>query len=116
MFKHVLVAIALSGALIAGPCLAHATLQSSSPAGNSQLTQAPRSITLNFNEAAQLAVLRLVGGGKEISIPVDKSAKASQSHTLPLPGLAPGSYTVQWTAIAADGHVSKGTFAFSIAV
>jgi methionine-rich copper-binding protein CopC len=35
---------------------------------------------------------------------------------LTLPALAPGSYTVQWTAVAADdGHVTKGTFKFSIA-
>lgn len=116
MFKNACLAFALSGALAAGPCLSHAKLQSSTPADNAQLAQAPKTLTLNFSEAAQLARLVVVGDGKEISIPIDKTAKASQSFTLPLPGLVPGKYTVQWTAVAADdGHVTKGTFSFSIA-
>jgi len=97
MFKQASLAVALCGAILAGPCMAHATLQSSSP-------------------AAQVAVLKLISGGKEIPIAVDKSAKATPSFTYPLPALAPGSYTVQWSAMAAgDGHVTKGSFAFSIA-
>jgi methionine-rich copper-binding protein CopC len=116
MFKNACLAFALSGALAAGPCLSHAKLQSSAPADNAQLAQVPKTLTLNFSEAAQLARLVVVGDGKEISIPIDKTAKASQSFTLPLPGLVPGKYTVQWTAVAADdGHVTKGSFSFSIA-
>jgi methionine-rich copper-binding protein CopC len=71
---------------------------------------------LNFSEAAQLAVLKVVGDGKEFPVPLDRTAKPGQTFTLTLPALAPGSYTVQWTAIAADdGHVTRGTFKFSIA-
>jgi methionine-rich copper-binding protein CopC len=115
MFKQAILALALGGAIVAGPCMAHAKLQSSSPAKDAQLAEPPKALTLTFNEAAQVAVLKLTGGGKEISIPVDKNAKAGASFTFPLPALAPGSYTVQWTAVAADdGHVTKGSFAFSI--
>jgi len=116
MFKNSCWAVALSGVLAAGPCLSHAKLQSSVPPDSAQLAQAPKTLTLNFSEAAQLARLVLVGGGKQTTIPLDKSAKPSQSVTLPLPGLVPGKYTVQWTALAADdGHVTKGSFSFSIA-
>jgi methionine-rich copper-binding protein CopC len=101
----------------AAPCLAHAKLQSSSPANNAQLTEAPKILTLKFSEAAQLAVLKLLHDGKEIPIALDKGAKAGQTFTLTLPALAPGNYTVQWSALAADdGHVTKGSFTFSIAV
>jgi methionine-rich copper-binding protein CopC len=115
MLKQAILALALGGTTMAGPCVAHAKLQGSSPAKDAQLAEPPKTLTLTFNEAAQVAVLKLTGGGKEIPIPVDKSAKASPSFTFPLPALAPGSYTVQWTAVAADdGHVTKGSFAFSI--
>jgi methionine-rich copper-binding protein CopC len=117
MQKAAFLTASLCGLLImSGACLAHARLQSSTPASDAQLTAAPKNLVLNFSEAAQLAVLKLAADGKEIAIPLDKSAKPSQTYTLALPTLAPGTYTVQWTAVAADdGHVTKGTFKFSIA-
>jgi methionine-rich copper-binding protein CopC len=116
MLKNALLAIALCGIVAAGPCMAHAKLQSSSPANNAQLTEAPKTLTLKFSEAAQLAVLKLVHDGKEIPVPLDKGAKAGQTFTLTLPALSSGNYTVQWSAMAADdGHITKGSFSFSIA-
>ena len=116
MFKHALLALALCGIVAAAPCMAHAKLQSSTPANHAKLTQAPKTLTLTFSEAAQLAVLKLARDGQEIAVPLDKDAKPGQTFTLTLPALAPGNYTVQWSAVAADdGHVTKGSFAFSIA-
>jgi methionine-rich copper-binding protein CopC len=115
MIKKAVIAFSLLSVIAAAPCWAHAKLQNSTPADHAQLTEAPKSLTLQFNEAAKLAVLKLTTGGKEISIPIDKNAKASQSFTIALPGLAAGKYTVQWTAVAADdGHMTKGSFDFSI--
>jgi methionine-rich copper-binding protein CopC len=116
MNKKTIIAFSLLSVIAAAPCWAHAKLQNSTPADHAQLTEPPKSITLQFNESAKLAVLTLTTGGKEISIPVDKNAKPSLSFTIPLPGLMAGKYTVQWTAIAADdGHMTKGSFDFSIA-
>jgi len=116
MLKNSLLALVVCGVIAAGPCMAHAKLQSSSPANNAHLTEAPKTLTLNFSEAAKLAMLKLVRDGKEIPVPLDKDAQAGQTFTLTLPALTPGNYTVQWAAVAADdGHVTKGSFAFSIA-
>lgn len=116
MLKIALLGLSLCGLLVAADCLAHARLQSSTPADNAQLATAPKTLVLNFSEAAQLAMLKLVIDGKEIPVPLDKAAKPKQSFTLTLPPLAAGSYTVQWAAVAVDdGHVTKGTFKFSIA-
>ncbi|HEX3395716.1 MAG TPA: copper resistance CopC family protein [Steroidobacteraceae bacterium] len=116
MLKNALLALAACGIVAAGPCLAHAKLQSSSPANNAHLTEAPKTLMLNFSEAAKLAMLKLARDGKDIPVPLDKDAKAGQTFTLTLPALTPGNYTVQWAAVAADdGHVTKGSFVFSIA-
>lgn len=114
MVHKLILALALVGAFAAGPCMAHAKLQSSVPSNNAQVA-APKTLTLNFSESAQLAVLKLTIDGKEIPVTVDKTAKPSQTFTVSLPALAPGKYTVQWSAVAADdGHVTKGSFAFSV--
>jgi methionine-rich copper-binding protein CopC len=115
MLKNTLLGF-LCGLLAAGTCLAHARLQSSAPADQAQLSEAPKTLSLNFSEDAQLAMLTLVTEGREVPIALDKNAKPGRSFTLTLPALAPGSYTVKWTAVAADdGHITKGTLAFSIA-
>ncbi len=113
--KSMLFALSMSLVMAAGPCFGHAKLTGSVPAGNSQLASAPKALTLAFNEAATLAVLKLLSAGKEIPIPLDKSLKPGREFTLSLPALAPGSYEVQWSAVAADdGHVTKGSFTFTI--
>jgi copper resistance protein C len=116
MFKPLLIALTLSAALAAGPSFAHAKLQSSFPADNAQLEVAPKTLTLKFSEAAQLAVLKLISNGRDIPLAVDKAAKPNETFDIALPTLAPGKYTVQWSALAADdGHITKGSFTFSIA-
>jgi methionine-rich copper-binding protein CopC len=115
MHTKTIIASSLLGVIVAASCWAHARLQSSTPADHAQLSEAPKTLTLQFNEAAKLAILKLTTGEKEISVPVDKSAKASQTFNIPLPGLAAGKYVVQWTAVAADdGHMTKGSFDFTI--
>jgi methionine-rich copper-binding protein CopC len=116
MLKNALLGLSLCGLLASAQSLAHARLQSSTPADNAQLKEAPKTLSLSFSEAARLARLKLTLDGKEIPISLDKDAKPGQSFTLTLPALTPGSYTVEWAAVAADdGHVTKGTFKFSIA-
>jgi len=94
----------------------HAKLLSTSPAAGAQLSAAPPSLTLEFNEAVQLGVLKLSRDGKEISLKYDRGAPAAPRVTIALPALAAGTYVVQWSALTADdGHVVKGTFSFGIA-
>jgi copper resistance protein C len=115
MNKKAIIAFSLMSVIATATCWAHAKLQSSTPANHAQLTEAPKSLVLQFSEAAKLAVLKLTTGEKEISVPVDKNAKASESFTIGLPDLAAGKYLVQWTAVAADdGHMTKGSFDFTI--
>ena len=116
MIKKTIIAFSLLSVIAAFSSWAHAKLQSSTPADHAQLTEAPKSLMLQFDEPAKLARLLLTMADKEIPVAVDKSAKASQTFSITLPGLAPGKYQVQWTAVAADdGHVTKGAFDFTIA-
>jgi len=94
---------------------AHTELIKSNPASNSMITQHPASITLTFSEAPILV-------GSRISIEQPTGAPIS-SETAKLVGTAlvipwpaqiqPGTVTVNWRAVADDGHVTNGAFDFS---
>jgi methionine-rich copper-binding protein CopC len=115
MLKSIVVTAALALTL-ANLSFGHAKLVSSSPASGAQVAAVPKAITLTFNEEARLAALTLLLSGKETAVAVDKSAPAAKSMVVPVTGLMPGTYQVHWTAIATDdGHVTKGSFSFTIA-
>jgi copper resistance protein C len=107
-----------SGALLAGVAglaLAHAHLQSATPADHSRITALPSSLMLSFSEPARLTALWIEqeGGAKQkvTELPADPARQVS----VPLPRLAPGSYTVSFRALSADGHVVPGETHFTFA-
>jgi methionine-rich copper-binding protein CopC len=105
----------LGGLLLGGPADAHAKLRSTVPAADAQLTAAPQTLILTFNEDVRLAVLTLSSSGKEIPLNLDRSAAAAPQVSIPLPPLAAGKYQVQWSALSPDdGHVVKGSYSFTI--
>ncbi len=115
MFRTVVLATAAAGIFLCGPVFAHAKLASSVPASNAEVSTAPTSLTLTFDEEVKLALLKLSTGGKDTPVTVDSAAKAAKTVVLPLPALSPGKYEVHWTAVSADdGHVTKGTFSFTV--
>ena len=105
----------LIGTLLADLSGAHAKLTSSSPSNGAQVMEAPKTLTLTFNEEVKLANLTLTLAGKNISVPIDKSAPAAKTVVVPISALAAGVYEIHWTAISTDdGHVTKGSFAFTV--
>lgn len=115
MIGRCLAALGVAGLMLAAPAFGHAKLRSSMPAADAQLQVAPKSLTLNFSEAVRLAVLTLGFDGKDIPLTVDRKGPAAPQVIVALPALAAGKYQVRWSAISEDdGHVTKGTFSFTI--
>jgi methionine-rich copper-binding protein CopC len=93
---------------------AHAKLLSTSPPAGVSLAAAPKTLTLDFNEPVQLAVLKVSAAGKDIAVPYDRAA-SSPHIVVQLPALGPGAYEVRWSALTVDdGHVVKGSFSFMV--
>lgn len=103
---------ALAALLFVAPALAHSALESSVPANGATVTD-PKTMTLTFSDAVRLVTLKLTANEADIVLPVDKSAAAAKTFSLPLPSLAPAQYKVKWTASANDGHVMTGSFSFT---
>lgn len=124
--KNQLTALALiATSVFAVPALAHPRLLNSKPAAAS-VGPSPSAITMAFSEKV---VPRFTGAsvvmtsmpGMAMAKPMGVGAVAStfgpDGKTLmlrPVHPLAPGSYQVNWHAVAADTHRVSGKFAFTV--
>jgi methionine-rich copper-binding protein CopC len=108
---HVVPAVVLL--ISSGVAGAHAHLRASSPASGAQLKYAPRELSLDFSEAAQLTALSLARAG---GAPQKLTAPATPAThvTITLPALTPGTWTVSFRALSADGHLVPGTVTFTL--
>ena len=96
------------------PVLAHAELVSSDPADGSKVAP-PTTITLTFSEGvnAKRSSFNLNQDGQTLGT---GKAAADGDTTMTLDGLSldPGAYAIQWTSVAADGDLLRGTIHFTV--
>lgn len=95
---------------------AHAELADASPEPGSELDEAPPEIRVSFTGELdpEASGFVLTGpAGKELATGVVdlEVAERNELHA-PVAITEPGTYTVAWTAVAADGHPEEGSFTF----
>ena len=110
-------------ALLCAPLLwplqtyAHATLVTADPAPNATVT-APKMIQLQFSTelAQKFSTLKLTDtDGTAVALTTMESKNAKVLMAMPSAPLAPGLYTVSWTAVSTDdGHKTAGTYSFTV--
>lgn len=97
------------------PALAHAELVRSDPEDGAVLATSPASITLTFSEGLNRgkSSFKLVGPGGPGGT---GRAATDGATTMTLTGLAlgAGTWKIQWTAAAEDGHIERGALAFTV--
>ncbi|MFI5311824.1 MAG: copper resistance protein CopC [Gemmatimonadales bacterium] len=122
----------LSGALLAACALAtmaaaatastrrHTQLVKSQPSAHDTLTVAPKAIKLWFSEKVELKVTTVKlrnAAGSSLLLGAAARDDAEKNAPVVVPivkPLAPGAYTIAWSAAAADGHPAKGTINFLV--
>ncbi|VWD44643.1 copper resistance protein C [Burkholderia lata] len=116
-----LAAIAATGAiLVAAPVAAsaHGKLESAAPATGSTVDTVPDTLRLTFNEDLEPAFSSVKVSDANGNAVTQENAKVDAANprvmTLAMPKLAPGAYTVQWAAMTADAHRTKGTYTFRV--
>lgn len=105
--------IALFGLAI--PAAAHTQLLDSTPASG-DVVETPATVSFTFNEALipQGTVLSVTDGSGEV---IELEAIFPEPHIVSaeLPELSPGSATVSWRVVSADGHPVEGTLDITVA-
>ncbi|NHV26545.1 copper homeostasis periplasmic binding protein CopC [Burkholderia sp. D-99] len=116
-----LAAFAAAGAILAAAPVAasaHGKLESATPATGSTVDTAPDTLRLTFNEDLEPAFSSVkVSDANGNAVTRDKAkvdAANPRVMTVAMPTLVPGAYTVQWAAMTADAHRTKGTYTFRV--
>lgn len=114
----ILASAAIAGLALTSQAFAHAHLKSSVPADKAVVKTSPTELDLTFSEELNLKFtgIKVTGPGNKAVKTDDamlmdggKALMVSVSDTL-----AAGTYTVEWHALSADGHKTKGKYTFTV--
>jgi methionine-rich copper-binding protein CopC len=103
----------------ASHALAHAHLKAEMPPADAVVPASPSALSLDFSEGLEIGLsgVFLKGQGGRI-IPTGAAVLAPNDDkkiTVPLNGaLSAGKYTVEWHALSRDGHVTHGSYEFTV--
>ena len=97
--------------------LAHAELVSATPAAKSMAMPPPTELRLKFSEGIEIKFTKVKVTGPDKKAVETGPAKLDPSDNtvviVPLAAALPdGKYTVDWQALSADGHKTKGSYGF----
>jgi hypothetical protein len=100
--------------------LLHTHLIKSEPAANDTLAAPPTALRLWFSEQVELPVTNVklsdARGAAVALAPLTRPDTGAHAPIVAALGssLAPGSYVVNWSTAARDGHPAKGSFSFIV--
>ena len=111
------ICLALMCVIGANPGLAHSKMAKSVPSEGSTAQAGLTEITLGFSKPVRLMLVKIRNTATKTDVkPVFKpAAKYRASFPFAVPPLDAGDYKINWTAVAKDGHVMKGTLSFKVA-
>ncbi len=120
MRYHLTASVALLVATAITPAWAHARLKTSVPEKDATLKSAPAAVDIDFSEAVNAKLSKITvqdSKGERIDRDDNHVAAGDPKHlTVDLKDVPAGTYTVNWTSVAADdGHKLTGSFKFTVA-
>ncbi|MEL6226628.1 MAG: copper resistance CopC family protein [Pseudomonadota bacterium] len=99
---------------LALPAAAHSPVESTTPVDDSIVASAPETISMVFGKPVMLTKVRLENGGQTTDLDLAGSKGFATEFALPAGAELSGPCTVEWRALAQDGHVMKGSFTFNV--
>jgi len=101
---------------VAGPALAHAVLVSTVPPVRGSISGPDVVFRLQFNSRIDAArsTLKLVLPDTKVRSLVMEPQPSPDILTARSTDLKPGSYTLRWQVLAADGHITRGEVPFAV--
>lgn len=95
---------------------AHAKMMSSVPANGSRVAASLSQLKFTFSKSMRLTTVKVRQEQSQLAIAPTEDLPANfiTSATIKIPPLEAGTYSVEWTAVAKDGHIMTGTIDFIV--
>lgn len=93
---------------------AHTGLKQATPAADAVVAVPPAKIELVFTEAVKLVRLQIMAPDHEMPSSFEPNATAQAAFSFETPGMHPGTFTVNWAVIGADGHPISNSYRFTV--
>ena len=111
--------VAIAALLMPALVLAHAELETPTPADKSVVPPPVSEVSGIYSEAMKSTgsslVVKNTSGATVASGTVDPEDDTRMVAT-PATPLGTGTYTVEWTSVASDDHVERGTWTFTVGI
>jgi copper transport protein len=91
---------------------AHASLIDSDPENGAELSSAPATLTLSFNEPVEPIAIRMLDRDGKASELIQMSRSGTRLVLRPVGTLGEGAHLVSWRVISSDGHPVGGSLTF----
>ena len=93
----------------------HSKQETTTPANNAVLYEAPSELVLQFDKPMRITKLALTDqAGKEYKVQRTDQMKHVLKLVAQLDPVPKGEYKVDWRGLSEDGHPMKGTFSFTV--
>lgn len=113
MIRTVLTAFTLCA--IATLAVAHSPLQRTTPVDGAVVDQVPPELSFVFGRDIRLTRVEWrLDGDQEGEVDLHGAGGFGTEFALPFEGAGPGAYLIEWRGLSDDGHVQKGSFAFTV--
>jgi methionine-rich copper-binding protein CopC len=109
----------LAVALLPGLAAAHAELVTPTPADKATVTQPVAEVSGIYSEPMKsdgASIIVKNATGATVAQGTVDPANNLRMMAIPAAPLGSGAYSVDWTSVAVDGHVERGTWTFTVAV
>ncbi len=94
---------------------AHSKQETTVPANNAVLTEAPAELVLKFDKPMRITKLALTDqAGTDYEVQRTDQMKHVLKLVAQLDPVPNGEYQVEWRGLSEDGHPMKGTFSFTV--
>lgn len=94
--------------------LAHTALKQSTPGADAVVAVAPAKIDLVFTEPVRLVRLQVMASDHEMPTSFAPNTEAKAEFSFETPGMHPGTFTVNWAIVGADGHAINNSYRFTV--